>query len=170
MSKNNEPRMNRAITATTIRLIDPKGEMMGVVPIAQGLAMAEKFGMDLVEISPAANPPVCKVLDYGKYKYEAQKKAHEARKKQKVIQVKEIKVRPGIDKHDLDIKVNRAVKFLEGGDKVRVSMRFRGREMDHQDIGMDVLTKMRERLEEVGKVEQMPKKEGRQVVMTVAPK
>ncbi|MGE0754875.1 MAG: translation initiation factor IF-3 [Alphaproteobacteria bacterium] len=170
MSKQDEPRVNREISATTIRLIDATGNMVGVVPLSEGLKLADKFGLDLVEISPGAKPPVCKVLDYGKFKYEAQKKAHEARKKQKVIQIKEIKVRPGIDRHDLDIKMRHAIEFLEGGDKVRISMRFRGREMDHQDIGMAVLERVQKTLEEHGKIEQMPKREGKQVFMTVAPK
>lgn len=170
MSKQDEPRVNREINVSTIRLIDAAGNMIGVVPIAEGLKLAEKSGLDLVEISPAAKPPVCKVLDYGKYKYEAQKKAHEARKKQKVIQIKEIKLRPGIDVHDLKIKIRNVIGFLEDGDKVRISMRFRGREMDHQDIGMNVLEKVQAALVEHGKIEQMPRKEGRQVIMTVGPK
>ncbi|MFW0777027.1 MAG: translation initiation factor IF-3 [Rickettsiales bacterium] len=170
MSKNNEPRTNRAITAPSIRLVDENGNMIGVVKLEEALSKAEYAGLDLVEISPNAEPPVCKILDYGKHRYEAQKKAHEARKKQKVVQIKEIKLRPTIDKHDLDIKLNRALKFLEGGDKVRISMRFRGREMDHVDIGLKVLDHVQETLGEVSKVEQMPKREGRQFIMTVAPK
>ena len=126
--------------------------------------------MDLVEIAPNADPPVCKILDYGKYKYELQKKAAEARKKQKIIEVKEIKMRPNIDDNDYDVKMRSAKRFIEEGDKVKVTMRFRGREMAHQDLGMNVLVKVRDDLEAMAKVEQMPKLEGRQMIMVLAPK
>lgn len=163
-----EPRVNRQIHAEKIRLIGANGEMIGVVPVREGLKAAEEAGLDLVEISPAAVPPVCKVLDYGKYKYHAQKKAQEAKKKQKIIQIKEIKLRPGIDMHDLDIKLRAAGKFLDEGDKVKFTLRFRGREMAHQELGMALLDKVKEKLEGKIKVEFGPSKEGRQVVMVVA--
>ena len=134
------------------------------------LDRAEEVGLDLVEIAPEAKPPVCKILDYGKYKYEAQKKANEARKKQKVIDVKEIKMRPNIDHHDYDVKMRAMNKFLGEGDKVKVTLRFRGREMAHQELGLKVLERVRDDLENVSKVEQFPKMEGRQMTMVVAPK
>ena len=170
MSKIDEPRINRQINNPSIRLVDHNGNMVGVVAVAEALRMAEAAGLDLVEVSPAANPPVCKILDYGKYKYEVQKKAHEARRKQKVISVKEIKLRPTIDKHDLEIKMRHVVEFLEEGDKVRISMRFRGREMDHIEIGQQVLERVQEQLKEIGKIEQAPKSEGKQIIMLVGPK
>lgn len=144
--------------------------MVGVVSLRDALFAAEEAGLDLVEVSPNADPPVCKILDYGKFKYEAQKKANEARKKQKVIEVKEIKLRPGIDEHDYEIKMRNMRRFIDEGDKVKVTMRFRGREMAHQNLGMDVLIRVRDELEEVAKVEQMPKLEGRQMVMVLAPR
>lgn len=134
------------------------------------LRAAEEAGLDLVEISPGAVPPVVKILDYGKFKYEAQKKRNEARKNQKVIEVKEIKMRPNIDDHDYDVKMRSVNKFLNEGDKVKVTMRFRGREMAHQDIGMNVLMRVKDDVEEVAKVEQHPKLEGRQMVMVIAPR
>tara|TARA_B100001245_G_C22778479_1_gene376020 strand:+ start:358 stop:774 length:417 start_codon:yes stop_codon:yes gene_type:complete len=134
------------------------------------LDRAEEVGLDLVEIAPEAKPPVCKILDYGKFKYEAQKKANEARKKQKVIDVKEIKMRPNIDHHDYDVKMRAMNKFLGEGDKVKVTLRFRGREMAHQELGLKVLERVRDDLETVSKVEQFPKMEGRQMTMVVAPK
>ena len=164
------PRVNNEIQALKIRLIDENGEMVGVVGLREGLTMAEEAGLDLVEVSPNAEPPVCKIADYGKYKYEAQKKANEARKKQKIIEVKEIKMRPGIDDHDYDVKMRAMRKFLDTGDKVKVTLRFRGREMVHQDIGMNVLKRVREELDVISKVEQMPKMEGRQMTMVLAPK
>lgn len=169
MSKPDEPRVNEQIRAASIRLVDQNGDMVGVVSVDEGLKLAEQASLDLVEVSPNASPPVCKILDYGKYKYEAQKKAHEARKKQRVIQIKEIKLRPTIDKHDLDIKVNRALGFIEEGDKVRITLRFRGREMDHQELGMQVLERVQEAMKDIAKIEQPPKMEGRQIVMTVGP-
>ena len=132
--------------------------------------MAREAGLDLVEVSPNADPPVCKILDYGKFKYEAQKKKAEARKKQKVIEVKEIKLRPGIDDNDYEVKMRSMRKFLEEGDKVKVTLRFRGREMAHQDLGMKVLDRVRAELDDLGKVEQFPKMEGRQMVMVIAPR
>ncbi len=164
------PRVNNEIQAMRIRLIDEKGEMVGVVGLREGLIMADEVGLDLVEVSPNADPPVCKITDYGKYKYEAQKKANEARKKQKIIEVKEIKMRPGIDDHDYDVKMRAMKKFLDTGDKVKVTLRFRGREMVHQDLGMNVLKRVREELDLIAKVEQLPKMEGRQMTMVLAPK
>ncbi len=170
MSKADEPRVNSEIRSDSIRLVDQNGNMIGVVQVAEGLRMAEAAGLDLVEISPTAKPPVCKVLDYGKYKYEAQKKAHDARKKQKVIQIKEIKLRPTIDKHDLDIKIRNVLGFLDEGDKVRITLRFRGREMDHSEIGMKILEKVQEALKDQAKIENSPRIEGKQIVMLVGPK
>lgn len=143
---------------------------MGIVDTDSALAMAEEEGLDLVEVSPNADPPVCKILDYGKLKYQEQKKASEARKKQKTVDVKEIKMRPNIDTHDYDVKMRNVVKFLTGGDKVKLTMRFRGREMAHQDLGMDVLNRVKEETAEIAKVEAMPKMEGRQMIMVIAPK
>lgn len=137
---------------------------------ADALEIAAEAGMDLIEISPNAEPPVCKVLDYGKYKYEQQKKKNEARKKQKVVDVKEVKLRPNIDTHDYDVKLRNAQRFLESGDKVKVTLRFRGRELAHQDIGMELLHKVKDELEDLAKVEQMPKMEGRQMIMVLAPR
>jgi translation initiation factor IF-3 len=132
--------------------------------------MADQAGLDLVEVAPGADPPVCKILDYGKYKYEEQKKKNEARKKQKVIEVKEIKLRPGIDQHDYDVKMRSMVSFIEEGDKVKVTMRFRGRELAHQDLGMNVLMRVKDDLDQIAKVEQFPRMEGRQMIMVMSPK
>ena len=151
-------------------MVDDKGEQLGVISISRALELAEAAALDLVEVAPGADPPVCKILDYGKYKYEAQKKKNEARKKQKVIEVKEIKMRPGIDDHDYQVKVRNMRRFLDEGDKVKVTIRFRGREMAHQDLGMKVLDRVREELDELSKVEQYPKIEGRQMVMVIAPR
>ena len=162
--------MNDDITVESIRLIDADGEQVGVVSVAEGIDLADEAGLDLVEISPNANPPVCKILDYGKYKYEAQKKANEARKKQKTIDVKEIKMRPGIDEHDYQVKMRSVRKFLDNGDKVKMTIRFRGREMAHQDLGVRVLDRVRDELDEEVKIEQFPRTEGRLMTMVVAPK
>ena len=153
-----------------MRLIDENGQMSGVVSRREALNRAVEAGLDLVEVSPNAEPPVCKILDYGKFKYEAQKKKNEARKKQKIIEVKEIKMRPGIDDHDYDVKMRAMHRFLDEGDKVKVTMRFRGREMVHQELGLKVLERVRGQLDEVAKVEQMPRLEGRQMTMVIAPK
>ncbi len=169
VNNSNEPRVNERIHAEEVRLVDEKGEMIGVVSAADALKKAKAAGLDLVEVSPNAKPPVCKVLDYGKYKYEQQKKAHEAKKKQKVIHVKEVKLRPNIDTHDLEIKMRAIHKFLDGGDKVKITLRFRGREMAHQDIGMKLLDQVRQELADKIKIENEPSFEGRQVVMVVAP-
>jgi translation initiation factor IF-3 len=158
------------INVPNVRLIDAEGENRGVVSTRDAIAMAMDAGLDLVEVSPGADPPVCKILDLGKFKYEAQKKRNEARKKQKTIEVKEIKMRPNIDDHDYIVKMKSMVRFLDEGDKVKVTLRFRGREMAHQDLGQKVLQRVRDDLAEKVKVEQFPRLEGRQVVMVVAPK
>ena len=162
--------INEEIQAAEVRLIDPDGEPLGVVSIADALAKADGFGLDLVEMASNAEPPVCKILDYGKFKYEDQKRKAEARKKQKTIEVKEIKMRPGIETHDYDVKMRSMKRFLEDGDKVKVTLRFRGRELAHQDLGMKVLYRVRDDLEEEAKVEQYPRMEGRQMVMVIAPR
>ncbi len=144
--------------------------MVGIVPTRKALDMAVDVGLDLVEISPNADPPVCKILDYGKYKYAEQKKRAEARKRQKVTEVKEIKLRPNIDKNDYDVKMRSIVRFLQDGDKVKVTMRFRGREMVHQEIGMNVLMRVKTDLDPIAKVEQTPQMEGRQMTMVMSPK
>ncbi len=151
-------------------MVDEKGEQLGVISISKALELAEEAALDLVEVAPGADPPVCKILDYGKFKYEAQKKKSEAKKKQKVIDVKEIKMRPGIDEHDYQVKMRNMRRFLDDGDKVKVTIRFRGREMAHQNLGMKVLDRVREELDELSKVEQYPKIEGRQMVMVIAPR
>ena len=162
--------MNTEIDARSIRLIDADGEMVGVVSLREGLDMAAEVGLDLVEVSPNADPPVCKILDFGKYKYEVQKKKAEARKKQKVIEVKEVKLRPNIDDNDYDVKMRAMRKFITDGDKVKITLRFRGREMAHQHLGMALLDRVREALDDLAKVEQLPRMEGRQMVMVMAPR
>ena len=152
-----------------IRLIDQDGGNAGVVTPAVAMEMAEEVGLDLVEISPGANPPVCKIMDFGKYKYEQQKKAAEAKKKQKIIEIKEVKFRPNIDTHDYDVKMRSVTKFLGEGDKVKVTLRFRGREMAHQELGRELLQRIAGDIEQIGKIEAMPKMEGRQMIMVVAP-
>ena len=164
------PRVNREIRALKVRLINELGEMVGVLDVREAEEMAVEAGLDLIEISPNADPPVCKIGDYGKYKYEAQKKANEARKKQKVIEVKEIKLRPGIDDHDYDVKMRQMRSFLEEGDKVKVTLRFRGREMAHQDLGVKVLERVRDELADLSKIETYPRLEGRQMVMVLTTK
>src|SRR5215831_1940329 len=164
------PRINDEIGVVRVRLVDEKGQMVGIVGRSEALTMAASAGLDLVEIAPNADPPVCKILDFGKYKYEEQKKKNEAKKKQKIIEVKEIKLRPSIDDHDYEVKRRSMTKFIEEGDKVKVTMRFRGRELAHQELGMDVLMRVRDDLDEIAKVEQMPRMEGRQMTMVVSPK
>ncbi len=164
------PRVNRDIAVARVRLIDEQGENVGIVATDEAIERAEDAGMDLVEISPGAEPPVCKILDYGRFKYQDQKKKNEARKKQKTIDVKEIKMRPNIDQHDYDVKMRSINRFIADGDKVKVTMRFRGREMVHQELGLKVLDRVRDQLDEVAKVEQFPRMEGRQMIMIVAPK
>ena len=153
-----------------MRLVDAKGNMVGVVSRNEALERAAESNLDLVEIAANADPPVCKILDYGKFKYEEQKKKNEARKKQKVIEVKEVKLRPGIDDHDYDVKMRAMKGFIGEGDKVKVTMRFRGRELAHQDLGMNVLMRVKTDLDEIAKVEQFPKMEGRQMTMVMSPK
>ncbi|WP_435311402.1 translation initiation factor IF-3 [Primorskyibacter sedentarius] len=163
------PRVNERIRAPEIRLIGAEGENVGVVTPARAMEMAVDAGLDLVEISPNANPPVCKIMDFGKFKYEQQKRESEARKKQKTIEVKEVKFRPNTDTHDYDVKMRNVFRFLEGGDKVKVTLRFRGREMAHQNLGRELLERVADDTKEVGKVENMPKMEGRQMVMMIGP-
>ena len=158
------------IAVPKVLVIGADGEKLGVVDTDSALAMAEEEGLDLVEVSPSVSPPVCKILDYGKLKYQEQKKASEARKRQKTVDVKEIKMRPNIDKHDYDVKMRSVTKFIGEGDKVKVTMRFRGREMAHQELGMQVLTRVREEVDEIAKVEASPKLEGRQMMMVLAPR
>jgi translation initiation factor IF-3 len=162
--------VNDDINSPNIRLIDASGENRGVVSLAEARSIAEEAALDLVEIVPGSDPPVCKIMDFGKFKYEAQKRKNEARKKQKIIEIKEIKMRPNIDIHDYDVKMRSIQKFLGEGDKVKVTMRFRGREMAHQELGMKVLERVRDDLGEVAKMEQLPKLEGRQMIMVMAPR
>jgi translation initiation factor IF-3 len=169
-SRNDGPRVNHQINVPEVRLVAEDGSMVGVVATRQAISMATDAGLDLVEVSPNATPPVCKILDLGKFKYEEQKRKNEARKKQKVIEVKEIKLRPGIDIHDYDVKMRSIHRFLEEGDKVKVTMRFRGREMAHQELGVKVLDRVKADLDEIAKVESQPKMEGRQMIMVISPK
>ncbi|MBS0601337.1 MAG: translation initiation factor IF-3 [Proteobacteria bacterium] len=170
MAANNEIRVNDEITAREVRLIDQNGEQAGVMPLFQAKRIAEDAELDLVEISPTAKPPVCRIMDYGKFRFEQQKKAAEARKKQKQIQVKEVKFRPGTDEGDYQVKLRNLVRFLTEGDKAKITLRFRGREVVHQDIGLNLLKRIEDDLAEFGTVEQRPKMEGRQMIMVVAPK
>ncbi|WP_089890549.1 translation initiation factor IF-3 [Lentibacter algarum] len=165
------PRVNDRITSTEIRLIGADGENVGVVTPAQAMIMAEEAELDLVEISPNANPPVCKIMDFGKFKYEQQKREAEARKKQKIIEIKEVKFRPNTDTHDYGVKMRNVVKFLNNGDKVKVTLRFRGREMAHQNLGRELLERIADDViaAELGKIENFPKMEGRQMVMLIGP-
>ena len=164
------PRINDMIRADSVRCIGADGEQLGVIPINEALKIAEDLSLDLVEIQPNVDPPVCKILDYGKFKYEAQKRKNEARKKQKIIDVKEIKLRPNIDNNDFIVKMKQVKKFIENGDKVKITLRFRGREMAHQTLGATVLDRVQDETEELCKVETLPKLEGRQMVMILAPK
>ncbi len=164
------PRVNDEIRIPQVRLIDEEGEMQGVMTAREAMQRAFSVGLDLVEISPNADPPVCKILDFGKFKYEQQKKKNEAKKKQKVIEIKEIKVRPNIDENDYQVKMRAMKSFIEEGDKVKVTLRFRGREMAHQDIGVRVLERIRSEMDITSKVEQMPRMENRQMVMVLSPR
>jgi translation initiation factor IF-3 len=164
------PRINEEIRVREVHLIDKDGSNKGTVSVSDALALAQEAGLDLVEISPNANPPVCKLLDYGKYKYHEQKKAAEARKKQKVVEVKEIKFRPMIDDHDYDVKMRSMLRFFEEGDKVKVTLRFRGREMAHQELGTKLLERVKDDTAKLAKVEQDARFEGRQMVMVLAPR
>ncbi|HQU86953.1 MAG TPA: translation initiation factor IF-3 [Denitromonas sp.] len=169
MAQEKKQRVNSEITAPEVRLIDADGEQAGVVSIRAALAMADEVGLDLVEIAPLAEPPVCRIMDVGKFKYQSAKKAHEAKLKQKQVQVKEVKLRPRTDENDYQIKLRNLKRFLENGDKVKVTLRFRGREMAHQEYGMRQLERIKADLVELANVEQMPKMEGRQMVMIIAP-
>jgi translation initiation factor IF-3 len=162
--------MNDEIRVPQVRLIDHTGQNLGIVPIAQAMARAAEVGLDLVEISPDATPPVAKILDYGKYKYQEQKKAAEARKRQKIVEMKEIKMRPSIDDHDYDVKMRSIKRFFDEGDKVKVTLRFRGRELSHQELGWQVLQRVKTDTEPIAKVESEPRMEGRQMVMVLAPR
>ncbi|MBV9750494.1 MAG: translation initiation factor IF-3 [Acetobacteraceae bacterium] len=164
------PRVNEEIRVPQVRLIDQDGEMLGVMSARDALSRAYAAGLDLLEISPNADPPVCKILDFGKFKYEQQKKRNEAKKKQKIVEIKEVKVRPNIDENDYQVKMRAMKSFIDEGDKVKVTLRFRGREMAHQDIGVRVLERIRDELEAQTKVEQMPRMENRQMVMVLAPR
>jgi translation initiation factor IF-3 len=168
-SKQEGPRINEAIAAREVQLILDSGENVGVISKRDALARAEEAGLDLVEVGNS-NPPVCKIMDYGKYKYQAQKKSSEARKKQKTVEVKEIKLRPNIDRHDYDVKLRAMKRFFEEGDKVKVTLRFRGREMAHQDLGMQLLMKVKSESESFAKVEAEPRLEGKQMIMILAPR
>ncbi|PWB83259.1 MAG: translation initiation factor IF-3 [Methylocystaceae bacterium] len=164
------PRINREIRARDVQLIDSEGKNHGAVPFLDALARAEAAGLDLVEIAPNSEPPVCKILDYGRYRFLEQKKAAEARKKQKIVEVKEIKLRPGIDEHDYGVKMKAVQRFFEEGDKVKVTLRFRGREIAHQDIGYRLLTRVKTETAGIAKVELEPSMEGRQMIMVLAPR
>lgn len=166
---NKSHRLNEEINVPEVRLIGEEGEQLGVVSSRQAMHLAEEAGLDLVEIAPLAQPPVCRIMDYGKFKYQEAKKAHEAKLKQKQVQVKEIKLRPGTDENDYQIKLRNMIRFLDEEDKVKVTLRFRGREMAHQEFGMRQLERIKADLEPYGQVEQMPKMEGRQMIMIIAP-
>jgi translation initiation factor IF-3 len=164
------PRVNREIRVPEVQLISDSGDNLGVVEINDALNAAAEAGLDLVEISPNSTPPVCKILDFGKYKYQSQKKASEARKNQKIVEIKEVKMRPNIDDHDYGVKMRSMQRFFEEGDKVKVTLRFRGREMAHQDLGIKLLQQVREETSAIAKVESEPRLEGRQMVMVLAPR
>ncbi|MBB3860761.1 translation initiation factor IF-3 [Novosphingobium hassiacum] len=164
------PRFNQMINVPKVRVIDENGENLGVMYTREAIDQAAEVGLDLVEVSPTADPPVCKFLDVGKFRYEAQKKANLARKSQKTQEIKEIKMRPAIDDHDYDTKMRNVVRFLEDGDKVKITLRFRGRELSHQQIGMNLLRKVQEDVAEIAKIEAFPRMEGRQMLMVLAPK
>jgi translation initiation factor IF-3 len=164
------PRYNQLIQSPKVRVIDENGENIGVMYTREAIEQAAEVGLDLVEVSPNADPPVCKFLDVGKFRYEAQKKANLARKSQKTQEIKEIKMRPNIDDHDYDTKMRNVVKFIEEGDKVKITLRFRGRELSHQQLGMNLLRKVQDDVAEIAKVEAFPRMEGRQMLMVLAPK
>ncbi|WP_031236714.1 translation initiation factor IF-3 [Asticcacaulis sp. AC460] len=164
------PRINQDIKVPRVLLIDQNGEKQGIMPTSAALEAAEEAGLDLVEVSPTADPPVCKILDYGKFRFQEQKKKAEARKKQKVVEIKEIKLRPNIDIHDYEVKAKAMTRFFEEGDKVKVTLRFRGREMAHPELGMKLLNKVKADFEPTTKVEYEPRMEGKQMIMILAPK
>lgn len=163
-------RRNDQITVREVRLIDAEGEQAGIVSLEEALQQAGEAGLDLVEVSPTAEPPVCRIMDFGKYKFEHNKRLHSAKKKQKQMQIKEVKFRPGTDIGDYNVKLRNLIRFLEAGDKTKITLRFRGREMAHQELGLQLLQRVEADLEELGTVEQRPKMEGRQMVMVIAPK
>jgi translation initiation factor IF-3 len=164
------PRYNNLIQSDKVRVIDENGENLGVMYTREAIAQAAEVGLDLVEVSPNADPPVCKFLDVGKFRYEAQKKANAARKTQKTQDIKEIKMRPNIDDHDYDVKMRNILRFIEDGDKVKVTLRFRGRELSHQQLGMDLLRRVQGDTAEIAKIEAYPRMEGRQMLMVLSPK
>jgi translation initiation factor IF-3 len=166
---NEKLRVNRQIRISPVRVINPDGEQAGIIPIEQAMAMAEEQGLDLVEVAPMARPPVCRIMDYGKFKYEEQRQAREARKRQHHVQIKEVKMRPGIEDHDFEFKTRHARRFLEEGNKVKLTMMFRGRQMAHPEFGRQVLDRVSTLLQDVSKVEQHPQLEGRSMVMVLAP-
>ena len=175
MNKSNRtfvqgPAVNELITSSEVRVISEKGEMLGVLKIEDAIKKAFELGLDLVEVSPNASPPVCKIIDHGKYKYQIQKKQAEAKKKQKTCEVKEVKLRPGIEDNDYDVKLRSIHRFLKDGDKVKITLRFRGREMAYHQRGMDILKKLETAIEPLAKIEQVPKLEGRQMTMVIAPR
>ena len=169
VKKDSGLRTNERITASEVRVISSSGKQLGIISIREALNYAEDEGFDLVEVSPDSNPPVCKIIDYGKLRYREQKSKKEAKKKQKTIEVKEIKLRPGIDKHDYLVKLKALSKFIGGGNKVKVSMRFRGREIEHKNLGMNLLNKLTEEVAEYAKIEVLPKFEGKQIMMILVP-
>ncbi|WP_374622509.1 translation initiation factor IF-3 [Pandoraea sp.] len=170
MATDKAHRINGEITAPEVRLTGVDGEQLGIMKLADAFRMSEEADVDLVEIAPQAQPPVCRLMDYGKFKYQEQKKAHENKLKQKVVQIKEVKFRPGTDDGDYNVKLRNLRRFLEEGDKTKITLRFRGREMAHQEIGARMLERLKTDLEEFGQPEQMPKMEGRQMIMVIAPK
>ena len=167
--KQQRVRVNDQIRISPVRLVGEDGEQIGIVSIEEARERAEERGLDLVEVAPDARPPVCKLMDYGKFKYEEARRAREAKKKQRVMQVKEVKFRPNTDTHDYEVKMRNVTKFLENGDKVKITLRFRGREMAHQDLGRNLLERVAEDTKAIGKVEHMPKMEGRQMIMIIGP-
>ncbi|HKL52554.1 MAG TPA: translation initiation factor IF-3 [Wenzhouxiangellaceae bacterium] len=170
MATDKKTRRNEDITASKVRVVGPEGDQIGIRSLEDAIALAEEEGMDLVEIAPQAAPPVCRIMDWGKFRFEESKKAQSQKKKQKQIQVKEVKFRPGTDDHDYDVKMRNLRRFIEDGDKVKVTLRFRGREMAHQDLGRDLLKRVEGDMEGEVTVEQFPRMEGRQMVMMLAPK
>ena len=170
IAQDKEPRINGEINLAELRLVGPEGEQLGIVSSRQALQMAEEADLDLVEIAPTAAPPVCRLMDYGKFKFQESKRKAEAKAKQKQIQIKEVKFRPGTDENDYQVKLRNLVRFLKEGDKTKITLRFRGREMAHQEFGVALLKRVESDLAELGAVEQFPKLEGRQMVMVIAPK
>ncbi len=167
---NEKTRINQQIRISPVRVIAPDGEQVGILPIEKALEMAEEMQLDLVEVAPMARPPVCRIMDYGKFKYEEQRKAREARKKQHHVQLKEVKMRPGIEEHDFEFKTRHARRFLEEGNKVKVTMMFRGRQMAYPELGREVLNRVAREVADVGKIESEPKMEARSMTMVLAPK